>query len=148
MAENDDIKKEDAIKLLWDEYKMRYTNFWGLFNRFSLVILTISVVPYIKADVVKPLDEMILLFPIMAIFLTIACAWLLGAEYWRLDMVRRRYDKLVPKEYQREDLPQTNWWEKQFAKRIGTRMVIIFLVGFIVITAINFALIFYKKYPQ
>jgi hypothetical protein len=138
MSDNIKIKMEDAIKLLWEEYKLRYSNYWGSFNRYSLAILTITVIPYIKPDNVKPLEELVIAFPVIAILLTIICSWLLGAEYQRLDMVRKKYDNLLTKKYRPVRLPKKTFIERLFAKRIGTRTTLVFFFGFLLISLINF----------
>jgi hypothetical protein len=138
-------KKEEAIKLLWDEYKLRYRNYWSIFNRFSLAILTITVIPYVKPDIVKPLGKLIIAFPFVSFFLALACSWLLGAEYQRLDMVRIKYDELITEKYQPVKLPTETFIQRLLAKRIGTRIALMFLIGFTLISIVNFILLFYIK---
>ena len=145
MSVNNQLNKNEAIKLLWDEYNLRYTNYWSMFNRFALAILTITVIPYIKPDIVKTLGMLIIVFPIISFLLTLACAWLLGAEYQRLDMVRIKYDELLTEKYQPVKLPTKTLLQQLLAKRIGTRIVLLFLIGFTLISVANFIILIYFK---
>lgn len=143
MNESNELNRHEVLKLLWNEYKLRYANYWGLFNRFSLAVLTVTVIPYIKPDIVEPLGKLIIIFPVISFVLTLVCTWLLGAEYQRMNMVRLRYDDLLTKRYKPVKLPTQTFIQKLLAKRIGTKMVLIFLIGFSLISIVNFLLLVY-----
>lgn len=148
MSENNDLSKNEATKLLWEEYQLRYTNWWSMFNRFSLAILTITVIPYVKPDILKPLGMLIIAFPAISLLLTMVCTWLLGAEYQRLDMVRQKYDTLLTEKYQPVRLPTKTWLQRLLAKRIGTQIVLLFWAGFMLVSIANlFMLIMLKINP-
>ena len=137
------MKDDEAIKLLWEEYKLRQTHYWSSFNRFALSILTISVIPYIKPDIVKPLGKVIVVFPIVAFILSIGCTWLLSAEYQRLRMVREKYDELLTPEFQPSPMPRETFWEKIVEKRIGITTSLMFGLGFTFLSLINTIVLLY-----
>jgi hypothetical protein len=127
----------EATKLLWEEYKLRQTHYWSSFNRYALSVITISVIPYVKPDVVKPLDELVLVFPVVGILLSLACCWLLGAEYQRLRMVRQKYDELLTKRFQPTRMPQDGLWDRLVAHRIGKFTSLVFGLGLSIFEVVN-----------
>ena len=111
-SKNTTLDHNATAQMLWDEYKLRQTHYWSSFNRFSLAIITITVIPYVKTEIVGQLENMIYLFPIVAIFITWFCSWLLWAEYQRLSGVRKQIDALLPKAWERPKFPVDSVIEK------------------------------------
>lgn len=131
------LQPADATRLLWDEYKLRQTHYWGSFNRYALTIITISVIPYIKPDLVEPLGMMVLVFPAVGLMLSLACCWLLGAEYQRLRMVRERYDELLTDQFQPPRMPIEGLWNRLVAQRIGNVTSLMFGLGLSLFEVVN-----------
>ena len=132
----------EATKLLWEEYKLRQTHYWSSFNRYALAVITISVIPYVKLDIVQPLGKMVLVFPVIGVLLSLACCWVLGAEYQRLRMVRQKYDELLTKRYEPPRMPQDGKWDRLVAHRIGKVTSLTFGFGLSVFEVVNALLLF------
>ena len=58
-----EIKLIEALNLHWDNYKMRQAHYWQSLNRFTLAIITLWAVPYVKPDLFNSLGKLILFFP-------------------------------------------------------------------------------------
>jgi hypothetical protein len=85
------IDEEQAIQLLWEEWKYRHDLFWRLLFRWAGAVITLWIIPFIKPEVFKPFPRTALLFPVVALFVTVFSAWgaLVGT-----DTVRRNKQKI------------------------------------------------------
>jgi hypothetical protein len=99
------------------------------------------VVPYVKHDTVPALGRLVLVFQVAAFVIALACTWLLGAEYQRLLMVRKKYEELGSA-YEIPRLPLETFWQRLVAKPIGTASSIMFGVGFTLLSITSFGLLF------
>src|SRR5262245_33044349 len=115
-------EEKEAIKYIWDDFKMRQAHCWATFNRNALAIITILIVPYLKPDIMKPLGRAVLIFPIVGLILSLVSTWLLGAEYQRLRAVKELYERLLTDKYALKYLNETKI-QCCFGWRIGTAMV-------------------------
>ena len=120
----------------FEEYKYRHTLFWHIFYRFAFAILFVLSVPFIHPDKIENVKSYIYLFPLSGILLSVLGGWLLGAEYIRLKMVIKRYDKLLPN--CTKHIPFTKSYEKIFKPSIGWVMTISFFVVFSVLSIFTF----------
>ena len=139
------MNDEDVVKLLWQEYELRQTNYWNYFNRFSLAIVTISIIPYVKPDIVNTLGKIIIVFPIASFLIALLATWLLGAEYQRMHMVRLKYEELLGANpnHQIPRMPTDTLWQKIEAFRIGSVLSLIFGFGFTLLSVVNFLVLWF-----
>ena len=133
-------EKQHALTLVWEEYKFRQAHYWSSFNRFSLAIIAIQIFPYLRPEVVKPLGTMVVVFPSLALLLTIFCTWLLGAEYERLRVVKASYDKLMKSYVKREYIPE-GLWQWVFTRRVGTTTTLAFIIGMTLLSIVSAVLL-------
>jgi hypothetical protein len=64
----------DPAKLyqyLWEEFKYRHDLIWQRIFQFTTAIVLISIIPYIRPEIVGLLGDRILLAPMLAIFLAL-----------------------------------------------------------------------------
>lgn len=135
------MKSKEILERLWEEMKLRQEHYWKSFNRFAIVIITINVVPYVRPEIVGPLDRIVHAFPIMAFLIAIVSTWYLGSEYQRQSMVRKAYYDLLSKECKIPRMPLGNWWEKLVAKRVGSATSLLFGFGFTGLSIVNFIIL-------
>jgi hypothetical protein len=138
------LSKENILKLHLEEYKLRYANFWGIINRFGFAILIISIIPYIKPDIISYLKKIVIIFPIISLLLTIACAWLLAAEYQRQRMLYKRYIYLLTRRNRPIKMPRKTRIQRLISKPIGPTIIIVFLTGFTLISIANFFILLFR----
>jgi len=144
--QSDDSKVEpkEAIKYLWEDYKMRQAHYWASFNRFALAIITVLVIPYIKPESVKPLGHSILFLPALGLILSLASTWLLGAEYQRLRAAKQKYEEILTEAYKPKH-PHDNIFHEIFGRNIGTATMLMFGIGFSALSIADlFILLLYK----
>lgn len=122
------LSHQKALEFLWDEYKMRQTHYWSSFNRYGVAVIAILVVPYVKPDVGESLGPLVAIFPVVALLLSVAATWLLGAEYQRLRSAKERFEEHFPEAY-RPEHPRRGFWTWVFGLRIGAATVLMFGLG-------------------
>jgi hypothetical protein len=89
-----DASKTQNADRIWDEYKHRHDLCWKLIFQFTVAAVVISVVPYVKEDIAKKLQEGILLLPLLAVAFT-GLGWRrLSRELRLLEMIRRKHREL------------------------------------------------------
>jgi hypothetical protein len=143
------MNDEDVIKLLWQEYELRQKNYWNYFNRFTLAIVTISIIPYVKPDVKDTLGKLIVVFPFATFLIALLAMWLLGAEYQRMSMIRKKYDELLGPKYQIPRMPEKTCWQKIVKYPIGSILSLLFGIGFTLLSLANFIVLkFYLLKPM
>jgi hypothetical protein len=108
-------------------FELRQQHYWKTFDRLGLVIVAINIVPYVKPDIRVLLGKLVLAFPIASLALSLFSSWLLGAEYQRLRMVYKQYERILGPEIPR--MPRDRWWEKLCANPIGLRIALFFGAG-------------------
>jgi len=142
---NNGIKKiEEAIKILWDDYRLRQEHYWKMLSQSSLAIITLWVIPYLKPEVLSMIGPFVYFFPFVAFILTLVVTWLLGAEYQRLAVIREEYDNLLEKRFGIKFVwPKTFRSQRIFGWRIGRTTTYIFLFGFTLISLLDLFVIYY-----
>lgn len=136
-AHPEGIHRLDAAKLYWEEYKLRQTHYWSSFNKFMLAVITIDVIPFVRPEIRTQLGNLTYFFPGIAVAVSLACMWLLGAEYQRLQSVRRKYDDLLGPENQRGPLETEGTWNELTEKPIGRVTSLGFGLGLIALSVIT-----------
>jgi len=135
------MNDKDLSERLWDELTFRQSHYWSSFNRFSLAIIVINISPYIRPEIAEPLEEMIYVFPFIALIISIVCTWYLGAEYQRLNMVRKAYNKVIGYAEIVPRMPTDGLWNKFVAKKMGAMTTFTFGVGFSGISILNYVVL-------
>lgn len=131
------MNKQEILRFLWEEIKLRQEQYWSSFNKFGLVIITTSFAPYLWPNIANEYGNSVLIFPVASLVLTFVCTWYLGAEYQRLSMVRKAYEDLLFKECKIPRMPRNSLWEKLVAVRIGSTTSIIWGICFIAVSIFN-----------
>jgi hypothetical protein len=138
------LKRREILNFLWEEVKLRQEQYWSSFNKFGLVIITISFAPYLWPNIALQYGKYILILPIASFVLTLVCTWYLSAEYQRLYMIRNAYEELRSEECAIPRMPQNYFWEKLIAIRIGSATSVIWGICFITVSICNL-FIFLKR---
>lgn len=135
------LDDKEAAKLLWDEWKYRHSIFWNSLYRWGIAVVTISLVPYVKTDIIETLGLLVLAFPVVSALFSIVAAWHLAAEYYRLQLVRRRYLELLA--------PYTPYAATKtlLAWSIGSAVTYVFLYGLTSLSLINAYLLLERAGP-
>jgi hypothetical protein len=116
------MDEKQAVDLLWDEWKYRHDLFWRLLFQWAGSVVALWIIPFLKPDIFKPYPKAALVFPLLAFFLTLLSAWLLGAEQRRFEMVSVKYDELR-QGYLPPRMPKKTFADKLFAARVGASVV-------------------------
>jgi len=119
------MEEKDAVGLLWNEWAYRHDLFWKSLFRWGAAVIALWIVPFVKPEIVSKLGHGILIFPSLALLLSLAAAWHLGAEYSRLKVVNEKYRSLLGN-YRPGDLSKDKWWMNLFGLSIGTTAVLLF----------------------
>jgi hypothetical protein len=138
------MQEHEVIKIFWEDYKMRQAHYWSSLTRFTLAIITLWVLPYIRPDVVRLLGLLVLIFPAIALLLSVASFWLLGAEYQRLQAVKRRIEGFSDGVF-KLTYPSERWWHKFFGAPIGTITTWVFGFVFVALSLLDICLLIYAK---
>ena len=131
------MEKREILSFLWEEIKLRQEQYWSSFNKFGLVIITISFAPYLWPDIANQYGDSVLIFPVASLILTFVCTWYLGAEYRRLRMVRKAYENLLFEECTVPRMPLNSLWDKLVALRIGLATSVIWGICFTAVSLFN-----------
>jgi hypothetical protein len=134
----------DGIKILWEDYKMRQAHYWNSLSRFTLAVITLWVLPYVRPDIVKALGLFVLIFPAIAFLLSVASTWLLGAEYQRLRAVKQRLDSLANGMFTL-DYPTERWCHRCFSTSIGFVTTWLFGISSCVLSLIDGAMLLFVR---
>jgi hypothetical protein len=70
-----------------------------------------------------------LVFSTIALLLSLASTWLLGAEYQRLRTAKEQHERLIGDEFKLL-LPKDTWWQRRFGAPIGYVTILLFGFGF------------------
>lgn len=133
---NEEITEIEAAKLLGSSYQYKHSLFWKSLTRWGIAILTVSILPYIKPDIFRWLDNYIFIFPGLASLLSLIAAWHLGAEYFRLVQIDEKYNELLG-QFSPPKMPTVKRWQKVLAQPIGWVAFWVFLVGLNVLSIVN-----------
>jgi len=148
----DDLKLFDALRLLWDEFAMRQSHYWRSVNRFSFILIALSVVPYVQQSVIDTLGPVGMGIIVISCIFSFLSAWMLYAEYIRLVAVREAYNRNLPPQFRRDNFDEYNIQNDVYSKYIqpflcypiGRVTSIVFAIGFGLVTHLN--LLIYSTY--
>jgi hypothetical protein len=73
----------DGAKVLLDEWKFRHQHSWTSLRQYFIAAVTISIVPYVKPDLIPTLGSTVLLFPLVGWLISVGAILLFAAEYVR-----------------------------------------------------------------
>ena len=129
----------DKAKVLLDAWKFRQAHCWTSLQRYSIAAVAVSIVPYVKPDLVTQLGPAIFVFPGLGLIIGLATVWLFGAEYVRCYPVHNAFLQHVDE----ADLgkPHQVGWKKVFDHSIGWNTVKALLLGFLILGIGNFFLV-------
>lgn len=133
-------KPEEAMKYLWEDYKMRQTHYWGSVNRFALAIITLLAVPHVQFGAAAALRGSLWFLPTVGLILSLAATWLLGAEYQRLRSAKMKYEELLTSVY-RPVHPKATFWQNLFGGNIGMLTTASFGIGFVGLSIVDLVLL-------
>lgn len=134
------MEEQQAVQLLWDEWKYRHNLFWRSLFRWSGAVITLLIIPFLKTDVFKPWPMMALVFPVLAALLSLFSAWILGAELGRFAMVNKKYDELRSN-FLPPRLPTKRWLERGYARPIGASLLRLYAAVFLVLSVVAWLLL-------
>jgi hypothetical protein len=127
--------KDKLVDITWQNYMYRHELFWKSLYRWGSAVIAISVVPYLRPEILNSLGRAIYIFPVLAWILALVAAWHLGAEYWRLKSVGRKLEGLIGEGF--FAYPTQNFYDRFFGFSIGWIAVGLFGLGFTVLTILN-----------
>jgi hypothetical protein len=140
------MENEKAAALLWDEWKYRHDLFWRSLYRYAGSVITLWIIPFLKPEVFKPFPAATLLFPVLALFLSVFSAWLLGAEQRRFAMVNAKYDELR-QEFLPPRMPKEGLVDKLFAARVGAYVVLFYVLSLAIGSIVDGILVWKSLHP-
>ena len=88
------MKWEKELPYLWGEYQYRHDLVWRVALRLSLVVASLSVLPYAKASLTEQMGRLMLLPPGLAVVLAILGSAVIFNEYRLLSTIRMTYRRL------------------------------------------------------
>jgi hypothetical protein len=125
--------KLNLAKYLWDEYKYRHEHCWNLTFKFTLSVVTLGIIPYIKSEKFAVPDLIIRIIPpLLSIALSLLGRKQLKRELEILDHIRSLYRPLQDT----ITIPFVNNKPSTF-----TRFILRYLLCLILAAMLNFILI-------
>lgn len=115
-----DNEKEHA--LLWEEYRYRHTHIWSTTYKVTSAVAAVSLVPYLKPDVVEKLGLFALSLPAIAVGLAVFGLSRLSRELRLFGKIKRKY-----REIQRRDFRIWHDSEERFARDVW--LYLLLLIG-------------------
>ena len=106
----------EGAKVLLDEWKWRQDQCWTSLRQYSVAAVTVSIVPYVKPDIIGNLGRLVLIFPLLGWLIFVVAAWFFASEYVRAKPVEVRYRQLLG--WYSPDPERVNWFKN--AARIGS----------------------------
>lgn len=79
---------------LWDEYKYRHEHCWNLTFKFTLSVVALGIIPYIKTEIVETVDYWTVIPPLLSIIFSVLGFIQLRRELRLLDHIRNLYRSL------------------------------------------------------
>jgi hypothetical protein len=134
------IEEKQAIQLFWEEWKYRHDLFWRLLFRWAGAVITLWIIPFVKPEVFKPFPRTALLFPVVALFVTIFSAWVLWSEQIRFDAINKKF-KEMRQPYSPPTISGTLG-----ARSVGKSLVLLYAISFVGLTGVVFVLLL--RVPQ
>jgi hypothetical protein len=92
------MEEKDALELLWAEYKYRHTHIWGTTYKITAAIIAVSVVPYIKTEIMAKLGIFMIMLPIVALGLAVLGFYRIRGELKLFDKIKQKYRELQQRE--------------------------------------------------
>lgn len=133
--ERDYLTIDEAVKALWEWRKYRNEVFWNSVYRWALILLGMTIIPYMLPDIIRKLGIYILIFPILAFFISVFAAYLLAVQYKLYKQVDAKFKSLLGN-FRPEDIPNKPI-NRLFRIAIGKVVVIVFLTFGIVFELIS-----------
>lgn len=133
--ERDYLTIDEAVKALWEWRKYRNEVFWNSVYRWALILLGMTIIPYMLPDIIRKLGIYILIFPILAFFISVFAAYLLAVQYKLYKQVDAKFKSLLGN-FKPEDIPNKPI-NRLFRIAIGKVVVIVFLTFGIVFELIS-----------
>jgi hypothetical protein len=137
------MEEQQAIQLLWDEWKYRHDLFWRSLFRWAGVVVTLWVIPFVKPEVFKPWPKIALFFPAMAFILSLFSAWILGGEQRRFEMVNKRYNDLRER-FLPPRVPQDTLIDRLVALPLGIIIVWVYAIALALLSALVLILLWHS----
>lgn len=135
------IIDNDVFQIHWKNYEMRQAHFWQSFNRLTFAMVTLWSIPFIYPKLFEILEFFILLFPLIAIFLSVVGRLILAAEYKRLRRVLSKINQMTPRSY-RVDFSGLK------EGIVGRLMIKVVCLCFILISIADFALVLIRIFTE
>ena len=96
-------------KLTWDEYKYRHELCWNLIFKITLVTATLSIIPYLKNEIIPKAELLVFFTPLIGIGVSAIGGYRLYKELKLLDKIRnlhrafqkKTFDELYNKLFQK-----------------------------------------------
>lgn len=143
VIEEGSLSEQEAVKLLWDEWRYRHDLYWSSLYKWGASVVGITIAPYLLPDLILKLKLAVLVFPFLAFLLSCFAAWHLAAEYIRLIPVSRKYKSLLGK-YAPEDIEKDTTLISQILSfPIGKLVSVIFLGFAFIIEFLNTLILFW-----
>jgi hypothetical protein len=127
-------ESDKLIDVTWQHYTYRHELFWKSLYRWGSAVIAISIVPYVKPEILSSLGKAIFIFPVLAFLLGWIAAWHLGAEYWRFKCVDDKLREVLGEGFPRFSQPNPR---KIFAISIGRTAVFLFALGTTFLSILN-----------
>jgi hypothetical protein len=116
----------DGAKVLLDEWKFRHQHSWTSLRQYAIAAVTVSIVPYVKTDLIPNLGRTVLLFPFVGWLIFVAAILLFAAEYVRCYDAEVQYYWLLGSDLPEQKATQT--FKELFFRSIGQMTISVLLV--------------------
>jgi hypothetical protein len=126
----------DACRLLLDEWKWKHQHCWTVLRQYGLAAVTVSIVPYVKPDLITDLGKPVVLFPALAWTLVLFASWLFAGEYIRCKAVETQYYLLLGVA-RPSDIGMICWRNTFIGQPIGLTTLYLFTLGGGVLSIVN-----------
>ena len=100
-------------KILWTEYEYRHTHIWSTIYKVTGAVAAVSVVPYLKPDIMSELGLVALSLPLIAVGMAVLGLARLTRELELLDKIKTKY-----REVQKRDLGIEHPSKGRFARDV------------------------------
>jgi hypothetical protein len=81
--------------VLLDEWKYRHNHCWSSLRQYIIAAVAVSIVPYVKSDLIQTLGRTVLLFPFVGWVIVVGAILLFEAEYARCHDAEAQYHWLL-----------------------------------------------------
>lgn len=138
---------DQAVNLLWEEWKYRHEAFWGALYRWGMATVFVTIAPYLLPDLIKKLGLAVLVFPFIAFLLALFASWHMASEYMRLVSVTAKYRSLLGG-FAPEKIVHSSIAGQILRLPIGNVVVAIFLFFAIVVEFFNVVILLWLIFQK